>query len=184
MTYFLNGGREAEWPGERRLLVPSPRDVPSYDHKPEMSAREAATAFCDEIVDGYAFGIINFANPDMVGHTGSVPATIKAVETADECLGRVVDTVTAAGGVCLITADHGNAEQLIADDGVSPQTAHTTNRVPFILTDAAAHVRDGELADLAPTVLALLGVPKSEQMTGVDLANPGYTPAPRVTHPA
>ena len=184
VTYFLNGGREAEWPGERRLLVPSPRDVPSYDHKPEMSAREAATAFCDEIVDGYAFGIINFANPDMVGHTGSVPATIKAVETADECLGRVVDTVTAAGGVCLITADHGNAEQLIAADGVSPQTAHTTNRVPFILTDAAAHVRDGELADLAPTVLALLGVPKSEQMTGVDLANPGYTPAPRVTHPA
>jgi 2,3-bisphosphoglycerate-independent phosphoglycerate mutase len=184
VTYFLNGGREEEWPGEKRLLVPSPRDVPSYDHKPEMSAREAATAFCDEIVDGYAFGIINFANPDMVGHTGSVPATIKAVETADECLGRVVDTVTAAGGVCLITADHGNAEQLIADDGVSPQTAHTTNRVPFVLTDASANVRDGELADLAPTVLALLGVPKSEQMTGVNLENRGYTPASGVTDPA
>jgi 2,3-bisphosphoglycerate-independent phosphoglycerate mutase len=184
VTYFLNGGREEEWPGEKRVLVPSPRDVPSYDHKPQMSAHEAATAFCEEIVNGYAFGIINFANPDMVGHTGSIPATVAAVETTDECLGRVVDTVTAAGGVCLITADHGNAEHLIADDGVSPHTAHTTNRVPFIVTDAAAHAGDGELADLAPTALALLGVRKSEQMTGVNLANPGYTPAPRVTHPA
>ena len=127
VTYFLNGGREEEWPGEKRILVPSPRDVPSYDHKPEMSAREAATAFCDEIGNGYAFGIINFANPDMVGHTGSIPAAVTAVETTDECLGRVVDTVTALGGVCLITADHGNAEKLIADDGVSPHTAHTTN---------------------------------------------------------
>jgi 2,3-bisphosphoglycerate-independent phosphoglycerate mutase len=184
VTYFLNGGREEEWPGERRMLVPSPRDVPSYDHKPQMSAREAATAFCDEIGDGYAFGIINFANPDMVGHTGSIPAAITAVETTDECLGRVVDTVTSLGGVCLITADHGNAEQLIADDGVSPHTAHTTNRVPFIATDAGAGAHDGELADLAPTALALLGVPKSEHMGGKNLVFPGYTRASRVTDPA
>jgi 2,3-bisphosphoglycerate-independent phosphoglycerate mutase len=184
VTYFLNGGREEEWAGETRMLVPSPRDVPSYDHKPEMSAREAATGFCDEIGNGYAFGIINFANPDMVGHTGSIPAAIKAVETTDECLGRVVDAVTAAGGVCLITADHGNAEELIAADGVSPQTAHTTNRVPFIATVAGAEAHDGELADLAPTVLALLGLGKSEQMNGQNLVNPGYTPASSAAHPA
>jgi 2,3-bisphosphoglycerate-independent phosphoglycerate mutase len=183
VTYFLNGGREEEWPGEKRMLVPSPRDVPSYDLKPEMSAREAVEAFCGEIVNGYAFGIINFANPDMVGHTGSIPAATKAVETTDECLGRVVDTVAAAGGVCLITADHGNAEQLIADDGVSPHTAHTTNRVPFVATVPGAQARDGELADLAPTALALLGIPNSEQMAGVNLVNPGYTAA-GVTHPA
>jgi 2,3-bisphosphoglycerate-independent phosphoglycerate mutase len=184
VTYFLNGGREEEWPGERRILVASPRDVPSYDHKPEMSAREAAAAFCDEISDGYAFGIINFANPDMVGHTGSIPAAVAAVETTDECLGRVVDTVTAAGGVCLVTADHGNAEQLIAADGVSPHTAHTMNGVPFVVTDASLEARDGELADLAPTALALLGVAKSEQMTGMNLAIAGYTPASGVSHPA
>jgi 2,3-bisphosphoglycerate-independent phosphoglycerate mutase len=185
VTYFLNGGREEEWAGETRILVPSPRDVPSYDHKPEMSAREAATRFCEEIGDGYAFGIINFANPDMVGHTGSIPATIKAVETTDECLGRVVDAVTAAGGVCLIIADHGNAEQLIAGDGVSPHTAHTTNPVPFVVTEAGATVRDGgELADLAPTVLSHLGLGKSEQMTGENLVDPGYTPASSATNPA
>jgi 2,3-bisphosphoglycerate-independent phosphoglycerate mutase len=175
VTYFLNGGREEEWPGEKRMLVPSPRDVPSYDHKPQMSAREAATAFCDEIGNGYAFGIINFANPDMVGHTGLIPAAVTAVETTDVCLGHVVDTVTALGGVCLITADHGNAEKLIADDGVSPHTAHTTNRVPFIVTEAAAQVRDGELADIAPTALARLDVPKSEHMEGKDLVVQGYT---------
>jgi 2,3-bisphosphoglycerate-independent phosphoglycerate mutase len=167
VTYFLNGGREEEWPGETRILVPSPRDVPSYDRKPEMSAREAAERFCDEIGKGYAFGVINFANPDMVGHTGSIPASIKAVETTDACLGRVVDAVTAAGGVCLVTADHGNAEQLLADDGVSPHTAHTNNPVPLIVTDPDARLRDdGELADLAPTVLAYLGVQKSSQMSG------------------
>jgi 2,3-bisphosphoglycerate-independent phosphoglycerate mutase len=184
VTYFLNGGREEEWTGEKRILVPSPRDVPSYDHKPQMSAREAAAAFCDEIAKGYAFGIINFANPDMVGHTGSIPAATTAVETTDECLGRVVDTVTGLGGVCLITADHGNAEQLIADDGVSPHTAHTTNRVPFIVTERGVNARDGELADLAPTALALLEVRKSEQMEGQNLVFQGYTPASGVTHPA
>jgi 2,3-bisphosphoglycerate-independent phosphoglycerate mutase len=171
VTYFFNGGREEEWPGETRILVPSPRDVPSYDHKPEMSAREAAARFCEEIGNGYAFGVINFANPDMVGHTGSIPAVIEAVETTDACLGHVVDAVTAAGGVCLITADHGNAEHLLAEDGVSPHTAHTSNPVPFVVTDPEARVReDGELADLAPTALAYLGVEQPARMTGTSLS--------------
>jgi 2,3-bisphosphoglycerate-independent phosphoglycerate mutase len=170
VTYFFNGGREDEWPGETRILVPSPRDVPSYDHKPAMSAREAAVRFCDAIGNGYAFGVINFANPDMVGHTGSRPAAIEAVETTDACLGEVVDSVTAAGGVCLITADHGNAEELLAVDGLSPHTAHTTNPVPFVITDTSKKVSaDGELADLAPTTLALLGIERPERMTGKSL---------------
>jgi 2,3-bisphosphoglycerate-independent phosphoglycerate mutase len=170
VTYFFNGGREEEWPGEARILVPSPRDVPSYDHKPQMSAREVAARFCAEIGNGYSFGVINFANPDMVGHTGSIPAVIEAVETTDACLGQVVDAVTAAGGVCLITADHGNAEQLLAADGVSPHTAHTTNPVPFVVTDTSATVRaGGELADLAPTALDLLGLSQPEKMDGESL---------------
>jgi 2,3-bisphosphoglycerate-independent phosphoglycerate mutase len=170
VTYFFNGGREEEWPGETRILVPSPRDVPSYDLKPEMSAREATERFCDEIGKGYAFGVINFANPDMVGHTGSIPAAINAVETADACLGRVVEAVTAAGGVCLITADHGNAEQLLAADGVGPHTAHTTNPVPFVVTDTSAIVREGgELADLAPTALTQLGIEQPKKLTGESL---------------
>jgi 2,3-bisphosphoglycerate-independent phosphoglycerate mutase len=176
VTYFFNGGREEEWPGETRILVPSPRDVPSYDHKPEMSAREAAARFCDEIGKGYAFGVINFANPDMVGHTGSIPAAIEAVETADACLGQVVDAVTAAGGVCLITADHGNAEEMLAADGVSPQTAHTTNPVPLVVTDTSARLRaGGELADLAPTALALLGLEQPEKLTGKSLVSGLYS---------
>src|SRR5439155_14512182 len=109
VTYFFNGGEEREWEGETRILVPSPRDVPSYDHKPEMSADEVATRFCAEVGHGYTFAVINFANPDMVGHTGSIPAVVQAVETADACLARVVEATVAAGGVCLVTADHGNA---------------------------------------------------------------------------
>jgi 2,3-bisphosphoglycerate-independent phosphoglycerate mutase len=170
VTYFFNGGREAEWEGETRILVPSPRDVPSYDHKPEMSAREVTERFCAEVGRGYGFAIVNFANPDMVGHTGSIPAVTRAVETTDECLGRVVDAVDAAGGVCLITADHGNAEQMLEPDGVSPHTAHTTNPVPLIVTDRGVSLaEDGELADLVPTVLKLLGLTKSSQMTGREL---------------
>ena len=134
VTYFFNGGVEDEWPGETRILVPSPRDVPSYDHKPEMSARELAARFAAEIGSGYRFAVINFANPDMVGHTGSIPAVTTAVEVTDECLGVVVEATHAAGGVCLVTADHGNAEQMLEPDGVSPHTAHTTNPVPLILT--------------------------------------------------
>ncbi len=169
VTYFFNGGREAEFDGETRILVPSPRDVPSYDLKPEMSADDVAQQFRAEI-GSQTFGIVNFANPDMVGHTGSIPAVIKAVETTDRCLEQVVDAVTAAGGVCLITADHGNAEQMLEPDGVSPHTAHTTNPVPLIVTERGLELRDGgELSDLIPTALALLGLQQPAQMTGKSL---------------
>jgi 2,3-bisphosphoglycerate-independent phosphoglycerate mutase len=173
VTYFFDGGREQEFPGETRLLVPSPRDVPSYDKKPEMSALELTDRFVEEIGKGYAFAVINFANPDMVGHTGVIPAVVKAVETTDACLGRVVDAVAQLGGVCLITADHGNAEKQLEDDGVSPHTAHTTNPVPLILTAPGPALREGELSDLAPTALALLGLEKPEQMTGQNVVANG-----------
>ncbi|MGZ4380352.1 MAG: 2,3-bisphosphoglycerate-independent phosphoglycerate mutase [Gaiellaceae bacterium] len=172
VTYFFNGGEEKEWPGEKRILVPSPRDVPSYDYKPEMSAREVAAVVAAEVGDGYRFLVVNFANPDMVGHTGVIPAVVKAVETTDACLGTVVEAVDRAGGACLIFADHGNAEQMLEPDGVSPFTAHTTNPVPLILT-AEGHLADGgELSDLAPTVLALLGIEQPSEMTGRDLTTP------------
>jgi 2,3-bisphosphoglycerate-independent phosphoglycerate mutase len=170
VTYFFNGGREDEFPGETRVLVPSPRDVPSYDHKPEMSADELADRFVAEIAAGYAFAVINFANPDMVGHTGMIPAVVKAVETADACLGRVVEAVRERGGVCLITADHGNAEQMLEADGVSPLTSHTTNLVPLILSEKRLKLREhGGLSDLAPTALALLGFAQPLQMEGRNL---------------
>jgi 2,3-bisphosphoglycerate-independent phosphoglycerate mutase len=173
VTYFLNGGVEAEHEGETRILVPSPRDVPSYDRKPEMSAAELADRFCDELGNGYAAAIVNFANPDMVGHTGVIPAVVKAVETADRCLGQVVERVTGLGGACLITADHGNAETQLEEDGVSPHTAHTTNPVPLVLTADGERLREGgELADLAPTMLRLLGLEPPPAMSGKDLVNP------------
>ncbi len=174
VTYFFNGGRELEWAGETRVLVPSPRDVPSYDHKPEMSAHEVARRFVDEIDTGkYAFAVVNFANPDMVGHTGSIPAAVKAVETVDGCLGEVIAAVGRNGGVSLITADHGNAEQMLEPDGVSPHTAHTTNPVPLVVTDTQVTLRDtGELSDLTPTVLDVLGLAQPLQMTGKSLTIP------------
>ena len=174
VTYFFNGGREDEWAGETRILVPSPRDVPSYDHKPEMSAREVAARFIDELDhDSYGFAVVNFANPDMVGHTGSIPAAVKAVETVDERLGEVVAAVESHGGVSLVTADHGNAEQMLEKDGMSPHTAHTTNPVPLIVTDPEVTLRDtGELADLVPTVLGFLGFKQPLQMTGKSLTRP------------
>jgi len=171
VTYFFNGGREEEWPGETRLLAQSPKEVGTYDQKPGMSALEVAERFCEELEGGgYSFAVVNFANPDMVGHTGVIPAVVEAVETTDACLGQVAETVERLGGVTLITADHGNAEQLLEPDGTSPHTAHTSNLVPLIVTDPGAAIRDdGELSDLAPTVLAYLGLRKPLQMTGRNL---------------
>jgi 2,3-bisphosphoglycerate-independent phosphoglycerate mutase len=171
VTYFFNGGREEEFPGEDRILVPSPREVPSYDKKPEMSAREVARRFCEAIGSGkYAFAVVNFANADMVGHTGSIPATIEALEAVDKCLGEVVAAVHAQGGVCLITADHGNSEKMLADDGVSIFTAHTTSQVPLIVTVEGAKLRSGgELSDLIPTAIALLNLRKPLAITGVSV---------------
>jgi 2,3-bisphosphoglycerate-independent phosphoglycerate mutase len=170
VTYFFNGGDEHEWEGETRILVPSPRDVASYDLKPKMSADEVANRFCAEIGSGYRFAVVNFANPDMVGHTGSIPAVVAAVEETDRCLGQVVACVDEAGGVCFVTADHGNAEVMLEADGVSPHTAHTSNPVPLVVTDDALTLRsDGELSDLAATILALLGLPLPSEMTGKSL---------------
>ena len=170
VTYFLDGGREQPFAGEDRILVDSPRDVPSYDHKPEMSAREVADRIVGAIEeDGYGFVVVNFANPDMVGHTGVIPAVVQAVETTDECLGRVLAAVERAGGVSLVIADHGNAENLLQSDGVSPHTSHTTNPVPVVLTAPDLRLRDGELSDVAPTILALLGLDGSSEMTGENL---------------
>jgi 2,3-bisphosphoglycerate-independent phosphoglycerate mutase len=170
VTYFFNGGVEPPWPGEERVLVPSPRDVPSYDLKPEMSAREVASRVTAALGDGHRFCVVNFANPDMVGHTGVIPAVVLAVETVDACLGEVVEATHALGGACLVTADHGNAEKLLEDDGVSPHTAHTTNPVPLVVTrEGVALGVGGELSDLAPTVLALLGLEPPPTMTGRSL---------------
>jgi 2,3-bisphosphoglycerate-independent phosphoglycerate mutase len=171
VTYFFNGGREEEWPGETRILVPSPRDVDTYDQKPEMSAAEVADRFCLTLEDdGYSFALVNFANPDMVGHSGSIPAVVKAVETVDACLGRVVETVQALGGVLLITADHGNAEQMLEAHGTNPHTAHTSNPVPLVVTDPSAKLRDdGGLKDLMPTAITYLGLTKPLQMSGENL---------------
>ena len=171
VTYFFNGGREDEWEGETRILVPSPREVGTYDKKPEMSAPEVARRFAAEIGDGYRFAIVNFANPDMVGHTGVIPAAVRAVETVDACLGEVVAAVHGVGGVCVVTADHGNAEQMRGPDG-RPHTAHTTNPVPLVVTsDGLSVAAGGTLSDLVPTCLALLGIPAPPAMTGRNLVS-------------
>lgn len=167
VTYFFNGGEEAPNSGEQREMAQSPKDVATYDQKPEMSAAAAADLF----VEGWSageqmFGVINFANPDMVGHSGVIPAVVKAVEETDRQLARVVEAVSAKGGVCLITADHGNAEQQLEPDG-SPNTAHSLNPVPLIVTKTGLTLREqGILADVAPTVLELLGIEQPTAMTG------------------
>jgi 2,3-bisphosphoglycerate-independent phosphoglycerate mutase len=170
VTYFFNGGEEAEWDGETRVLVASPRDVASYDLKPERSAAGVAAEVVDRLPQGNAFCVVNFANPDMVGHTGVIPAVVRGVEAADTALRSVLEATAALGGVCLVTADHGNAEVMLEVDGISPHTAHTTSPVPLVLTASGARMRDGgSLADLAPTVLELLGIAVPEAMTGRSL---------------
>jgi 2,3-bisphosphoglycerate-independent phosphoglycerate mutase len=170
VTYFFNGGEEHPYEGEERELVDSPRDVPTYDHKPEMSARAAADAFVQHWAgEDYDFGIINFANPDMVGHTGSIPAAVQAIETVDACLGDVVRAVEEKGGALIITADHGNADNMLEPDG-SPNTAHSLNPVPLIVTADVGGLRShGILADVSPTALDLLGLDKPRDMTGESL---------------
>jgi 2,3-bisphosphoglycerate-independent phosphoglycerate mutase len=170
VTYFFNGGDEAPLDGERREMVPSPRDVPTYDHKPQMSAREAANAFVGAWrEDAPRFGVINFANADMVGHTGVIEAAVAAIETVDECLGEVVAAVHERGGVCVVTADHGNADHMLEPDG-SPNTAHSMNPVPLIVTSPDLKLRAGGiLADVAPTVLQALGIEQPAAMTGRSL---------------
>jgi 2,3-bisphosphoglycerate-independent phosphoglycerate mutase len=180
VTYFFGGGEEDPEPGERRELVPSPRDVPTYDHKPQMSARAAADAFVGawQAAGGFMFAIINFANPDMVGHTGVIPAAVRAVETVDACLGDVVAAVTATGGACIVTADHGNADHMLEPDG-SPNTAHSLNPVPLVVVEPQARARQlrsgGVLADVAPTVLELLGLEQPPEMTGKSLLSDAKT---------
>ena len=170
VTYFLNGGRELVFAGEERILVPSPK-VATYDLQPEM----AATALTDAAIAAIAAGrhnliVLNFANPDMVGHTGVLAAAIRAVETVDTELGRIAEAVAARGGALLVTADHGNCEQMLDPATGGPHTAHTTNRVPVVLAGCpGAALRDGRLADVAPTLLRLLGLPQPAEMTGQTL---------------
>jgi 2,3-bisphosphoglycerate-independent phosphoglycerate mutase len=170
VTYFFNGGIEKQFPGEDRQIIPSPKDVATYDLKPQMSAPEV-TAKVVELLPEYDLVILNFANPDMVGHTGVVEAGIKAVETIDDAVRQVVERTLSLGGKLLITADHGNCELMRNPDG-SPNTAHTTNLVHFIYVagDAASYrCEDGILADVAPTLLALLGLAQPAEMTGKSL---------------
>lgn len=170
VTFFFNGGREKPFPGEKRCLVPSPKDVSTYDRKPQMSAYEVVDCLektlREEPVD---FVVLNFANPDMVGHTGDIPATVAALEHVDHCLGRVVAVLGKMGAKTMITADHGNAEAMLQPDG-SVDTAHSTGPVPLIVLDEALTLREGAgLADIAPTLLCFLGLPVPQEMTGEPL---------------
>ncbi|MCI6567369.1 MAG: 2,3-bisphosphoglycerate-independent phosphoglycerate mutase [Dysosmobacter sp.] len=168
VTFFFNGGSETVFPGEDRVLVPSPK-VATYDLQPEMSAYEVCAKCVERIESGaYDVIILNFANCDMVGHTGVFDAAVKAVETVDECVGKVVGATLKMGGIAMVTADHGNAEQMRQEDG-SPMTAHTTNLVPFILCGAGTELRPGKLADIAPTILDVMGLEKPAEMTGKTL---------------
>jgi 2,3-bisphosphoglycerate-independent phosphoglycerate mutase len=169
VTYFLNCGVEDPLPGEERVLIPSPREVPTYDHKPEMSAREVTEALLARRAE-FDLCVCNLANLDMVGHTGIIPAVIQAIETVDECVGRLVAAFLGAGGQVFLTADHGNAEEMI-DAGGGPQTAHSTNPVPLLHMDAQGgrRLRPGKLGDIAPTILASWGLEKPAAMTGESL---------------
>jgi len=170
VTFFLNGGKEAPEAGEERYVAASP-DVPTYDLKPEMSAGEVTDHVVQAIAAGYDLIVVNYANPDMVGHTGDLAAAIAACEAVDRGLGRVLEALKAAGGAMIVTADHGNCETMIDPSTGKPHTAHTTNPVPVILVGgpAGARLRPGKLADLAPTLLALMGLEKPDEMTGKNL---------------
>lgn len=172
VTFFFNGGREEAYANEERILVPSPK-VATYDLKPEMSAYEVTDMLINDLeTNPKDLIVLNFANPDMVGHTGVFEAAVKAVETVDICLGKVLDKIKSLGGVAFITADHGNAEQMFDDLG-GPFTAHTTNKVPFVMVDDVnknIKLRDGgRLCDFAPTILEVMGLEKPEEMTGISL---------------
>ncbi|MBX3191359.1 MAG: 2,3-bisphosphoglycerate-independent phosphoglycerate mutase [Labilithrix sp.] len=174
VTYFFNGGREEAFEGEERQLVPSPKDVPTYDHKPEMSAAAVADAVVEAIhKDAFDFILVNFANPDMVGHTGVLPAAISAVEVVDAAIGRIADAVRAKGGALVITADHGNCELMIDPKTGQPHTAHTLGPVPLVYVNDAqrdAKIRDGgRICDVAPTILQIMGLPVPKAMTGHSL---------------
>jgi len=169
VTFFFNGGVETVYPGEDRALIPSPK-VATYDLQPEMSAYLVTDEVIKRIESGeYDVIILNYANCDMVGHTGIMEAAIKAVETVDECVGRVVEAMKQVGGITIITADHGNADQMLDTDGVSPFTAHTTNPVPFVIIGADVRLENGRLADITPTMLDLMGLGQPEEMTGHSL---------------
>ena len=169
VTFFFNGGQEKQYPGEDRILIPSPK-VETYDMKPEMSALEVTEKVLEAIHSRkYDSIILNFANPDMVGHTGNVEAVIKALETLDGCVEKIVKAIEAEKGILLITADHGNCEQMIDYKTGEPHTAHTTNPVPLVLVGKDAKLKEGRLADLAPTMLDLMGIEKPEEMTGESL---------------
>jgi 2,3-bisphosphoglycerate-independent phosphoglycerate mutase len=175
VTFFLNGGREEPFPGEDRILVPSPK-VSTYDHKPEMSAYEVTAKLEEAIASGkYDLIVANYANPDMVGHTGIMPAAIKAVDTIDECLGRLRTAIEKVHGVMLLTADHGNIEMMKDPKTGEPHTAHTTFEVPIVAVNAPKGVKlvEGRLADVAPTMLALMGIPQPAPMTGHSLLEKG-----------
>jgi 2,3-bisphosphoglycerate-independent phosphoglycerate mutase len=173
VTYFFNGGQETPFPGEDRELLPSPKDVPTYDFKPEMSVYKVTDRLVAALESGtYDMVVCNFANLDMVGHTGVIPAAVKACEAVDQCLGRVMDCVTRLGGTLLVTADHGNAEDMLDAQG-NVKTSHSLNPVPFVYVGPERfRVRDGRLADVAPTILGILGIEKPAEMTGESLLLP------------
>jgi 2,3-bisphosphoglycerate-independent phosphoglycerate mutase len=170
VTYFLNGGTEDRYPGEERIMVPSPK-VATYDLQPEMSAPELTDKAVDAIGSGkYDLIVLNYANPDMVGHTGNLAAAIKAVAAVDTGLGRLAQATREVGGVLLVTADHGNCEMMRDPETGGPHTSHTTNPVPLLLLDGGdVSLANGRLADIAPTLLELMGLPKPVQMTGASL---------------
>jgi 2,3-bisphosphoglycerate-independent phosphoglycerate mutase len=169
VTFFFNGGRELKFAGEDRVLIQTSKEFPTFDKIPEMKAFEIADEVCKRILSGkYDLVVVNYANCDMVGHTGVWDAAVRAVEAVDKCVGKTVEATEKAGGIAIITADHGNAEQMLEED-ISPHTAHTLNRVPFIIRGADVRLREGRLCDIAPTILELMGLQKPEEMTGISL---------------